>query len=224
MCVKSEYLPCLCIFTFSCLTDGINGWITYVALFTAPLLIIFVMNTTLYLLTWWKIRSEIRIIRKNFGQDMRKNDKVSSIKAAKNMSLFVAAFFVQLFTAALFGAWSLLGEVPVAIFHVNTTLTNLGGLLNLRVFFIINKKRCTRTSTQKFSRTLNSSQSQGTVSSFISSRIGDSMQTVSTVTNWFAIVLFMDRLTPKIADLISSVCIESPYTLVKNLSLTKIWR
>ena len=171
------------------------------------------MNTTLYLLTWWKIRSEVRIIRRNFGQDMRNSNKVSAIRAAKNMSLFVAAFFIQWFTAALFGAWSLFGVVPVAMFHINTTLTNLGGLLNLGVFFIVNRKRGTRTSTQKFSKTSNNSQSQGAVSNFTESRIGDSTQTVSTVTNWLTIFLSMDKYyTKQIADLFKSVGIETPYT------------
>ena len=128
------------ISSFSCLTDGVNGWTTYLALTAIPLLIIFVLNSTFYLLSWWKIRSELKIINTTLGQDRKSHDK-KSITAAKNMSLFVAAFFIQWFVAVLFGFWSMIGNTPAVIFHINTTFANLGGVLNLGVYYMVNRRK-----------------------------------------------------------------------------------
>ena len=64
-------------------------------------------------------------------------------RAAKAMSLFVLAFVIQWWAMALFGAWQLATtkEVPQAIHHLVTTFSNIGGCLNLGVFFLIHRKR-----------------------------------------------------------------------------------
>ena len=143
-----------------------------------PLLIIFVLNSLLYLLSWWKIRSEVTFIRKNLGQDRRSHDK-TSIAAAKNMSLFVAAFFIQWFIAGLFGVWSLVGNTPSVIFHINTILTNLGGVLNLGVFFMVNKRRYNRQSTRTFRDTVSVNRERNSDSGIGNTRLCDSAGTMT---------------------------------------------
>lgn len=127
------------IFFFSCFTDGVKGWMSYVALVTVPLLIILVLNTVLYLLTWLKIRSEVKMIRDNLGQDFP--HKKTSIRAAKSMSLFIAAFFIQWCTAGIYGVWSLFDIAPAAVLHIVTKFTNIGGILNLCVFIILSRRK-----------------------------------------------------------------------------------
>ena len=112
---------------------------SYIALVTVPLLVILVMNTILYLLTWLKIRSEVKVIRDNLGEDFP--HKRTSIRAAKSMSLFVAAFFIQWCTAGIYGAWSLFDTAPAAVLHVVTKFTNIGGILNLCVFIILSRRK-----------------------------------------------------------------------------------
>ena len=110
----------------------------FILFFTIPLLIILLMNSVLYVLTWLKLRSEIKIIRNNLGQCQR-NRRTSS-RVAKSMSLFVAAFFVQWWAAGLYGAWGLFGETPEFVTHASVTFTNIGGLLNLGVFIVIHRR------------------------------------------------------------------------------------
>ena len=137
-------------------------------LISIPLLVILAMNSTLYILSWWKIRSELKIINSTLGKDRQGHDK-RSITAAKNMSLFVAAFFIQWFVAALFGVWSMIGNTPAVVSHITTTFTNLGGVLNLGVYFIVNRRRHNRTSTQRLREsTTRLSDSTGTMTSSVS--------------------------------------------------------
>ena len=62
-------------------------------------------------------------------------------RAAKFMSLFVAAFFVQWWSTGLYGAWGLFVKAPDVLLHTCTIFPNIGGALNLGVYVLINKKR-----------------------------------------------------------------------------------
>ena len=117
--------------------------------FTIPLLTIIAMNSVLYLLTWMKIRSEVRLIRKNMGQDPP--NRKTARRAAKSMSLFVAAFFIQWWAAGLYGAWGLFGDIPNIVLHTSTTFTNIGGILNLGVFILVTRNRSHRDKARAFS-------------------------------------------------------------------------
>ena len=96
----------------------------------------------LYILTWTKIRRETRLLNQNLGQNLQ--SRKATIKAARSMSLFVVAFFLQWWSAGVYGAWGLFGTVPVAFFHVVTTFNNIGGLMNLMVYFIVHRKETAR--------------------------------------------------------------------------------
>ena len=129
-------------FIFSCYFDGVKGVVANICFTTVPLLIILLMNIILYFLTWKRIRDETRRIR--YTQGSKPASMRASHRAAKAMSLFVAAFFIQWWAMALFGIWALAGPVPQVIFHLVTTFSNLGGILNLGVFIIIRRRNLTR--------------------------------------------------------------------------------
>ena len=109
---------------------------------TVPLVIVLVMNIILYGLTWQKIGSETKRLRETLG------DKPASVRAshraAKAMSLFVAAFFIQWWALTVYGVWALVGTVPEEWFYLLITFDNLGGVLNLGVYIIIRKKNLTQ--------------------------------------------------------------------------------
>lgn len=109
---------------------------------TVPLLIILLMNTILYILTWKRIRDETIRLGDNLGREAAA--RRASHRAAKAMSLFVAAFFIQWWAMALYGIWGLAGDVPQVIFHLVTTFSNLGGILNLGVYIIIRRKNLSK--------------------------------------------------------------------------------
>ena len=121
------------------MTDGVKGWITFVVFYTVPLVVICIMNTVLYTLSWLKMRSEIKQLQKQLGPNPP--SRHAALIAAKNMSLFVAAFFIQWFFVGVYGAWELFAEVPVIMLHLATKSTNIGGVLNLIVFVIVSKRR-----------------------------------------------------------------------------------
>ena len=116
-----------------------KGEIANIFFTTVPLLLILVMNTILYILTWKRIRDETKSIRDTMNNHMPANMRASH-RAAKAMSLFVFAFFIQWWAMALYGIWQLAGPVPQVIFHFVTTFSNLGGILNLGVYIIIRRK------------------------------------------------------------------------------------
>ena len=129
---------------FSCITDGVKGWTAFVIIYTVPLVLIVVMNVTLYTLTWLKMSSEVRALKKRLGQNPP--SRKAALSAAKKMSMFVAAFFVQWCFAAAYGVWELFTkDVPVIMLHLGTKFPNIGGILNLCIFVIVNRRRQKKT-------------------------------------------------------------------------------
>lgn len=125
---------------FSCYFDGVKGNIANLFFTTVPLLLILFMNIILYLLTWYRIHQQTVEVRESLGKmsaSMR-----ASHRAARAMSMFVAAFFVQWWAMALFGIWGLVTpNVPQPIFHFVTTFSNIGGILNLVVYVLIKRRQ-----------------------------------------------------------------------------------
>ena len=127
---------------FRCLFDGVRGRQIFSLFYTVPLLVILAMNTILYLLTWFKISSEIRNISSNLGQDPP--SRIAARQAAKSMSLLVAAFLIQWWSPGLYGALELFGRGPDVLLHTCGIFGNTGGALNLGVYALINRKRLTK--------------------------------------------------------------------------------
>lgn len=104
-----------------------------------PLLLIVLINTVLYILTWKRIHDETEMFEKTvveMSASMR-----ASHRAARAMSLFVTAFFIQWWAMALYGVWALIDEdVPQPVFHFVTTFSNIGGCLNLAVYVLIHRR------------------------------------------------------------------------------------
>lgn len=64
----------------------------------------------------------------------------ASHRAARTISMFVVAFFMQWWAMLVFGVWELASdEVPQPIFHVVTTFSNIGGVQNLIVYILIRR-------------------------------------------------------------------------------------
>ena len=103
-------------------------------------MLIVVMNVTLYTLTWLKMSSEIRELQIQLGQNPP--SRKAALSAAKKMSMFVAAFFVQWCFVGAYGIWEIFTrDVPLLMLHLATKFPNIGGILNLCVFIIVNRKR-----------------------------------------------------------------------------------
>ena len=96
-------------------------------------------------------------------------------RAAKLMSLFVAAFFVQWWSTGLYGAWELFERAPDFLLHTCTIFPNIGGALNLGVYVLINRNRHVkgRRSTARASRSHDSN-------GFVNTRkVNDTVSTLS---------------------------------------------
>lgn len=125
---------------FSCYFDGVKGDIANLCFTTIPLLIIIVMNSVMYVLTWKSIKQQERN-----SSAKRKASTSNAQRAAKTMSMFVVAFFIQWWSLALFGVWVKIdSDVPQVIHHFVTTFTNIGGCLNLAIFLIMRRRGQTR--------------------------------------------------------------------------------
>ncbi|XP_057309263.1 uncharacterized protein LOC130647428 [Hydractinia symbiolongicarpus] len=122
-----------------CYFDGVKGMYANLFFTTVPLVIILTTNIVLYVLTWYRIRKEEPRFKNSSGQDA--NVVRSSHRAAKNMSLFVAAFFIQWWARVLYGVWQIIAVVPQALFQCVTTFSNIGGILNGIVYVIIRKRK-----------------------------------------------------------------------------------
>lgn len=127
------------VYFFSCYFDGIKGKTTNIFFTTVPLLLVLVVNVILYILSWYRIYKETRELKDSLGKSSRALK--ASHKAAKTMSLFVMAFFVQWWAMALYGIWQLIGDVPFLLFNFVTTFSNVGGILNGIVFVIIMRRK-----------------------------------------------------------------------------------
>lgn len=126
-------------FLYSCYFDGVKGVITNILFTTVPLLLVLVINTILYALTWYRINTEAKRLKGTIGKNA--STVKASHRAAKTMSLFVAAFFVQWWAMALYGIWQLIADVPQVIFQFVTTFSNIGGILNGAILIMIKRRK-----------------------------------------------------------------------------------
>lgn len=122
-----------------CYFDGVKGQTTNIFFTTVPLLLVLVINVILYVLSWFRIYKETQQIKNSLGKSSRALR--ASHKAAKTMSLFVTAFFIQWWAMALYGIWQLIDTIPQLLFNFVTTFSNVGGILNGFVFIIIMRRK-----------------------------------------------------------------------------------
>lgn len=105
-----------------------------------PFILILLVNTTLYLLTWFHIRRDAHQIRSVIGEQAQSG--TAYVKAAKTMTMFVAVFTVQWWAVTVYGIWQIItNDVPSIVYIFVVVFTNIGGCLNLIVFINIQKKR-----------------------------------------------------------------------------------
>lgn len=111
--------------------DAIRGKMMNIIYLTIPLLIVFTVNMILYALTYYRLQ---------MGSKRLNTSRLSSRtkRVARNMILFLLAFFVQYWAAAVFGACQLITDnVPTVILYFLTSFTNIGGFLNGIVYLVI---------------------------------------------------------------------------------------
>ncbi|XP_061173386.1 uncharacterized protein LOC133182554 [Saccostrea echinata] len=117
---------------------GVAGEISLLFLSTIPVLTVLTLNSFLYSLTWYKIRTETKKLAVTIGN---KDDR-KALQAARTMSLFVFAFIIQWWAAAVYGAWKQVdGNVPLGVIVPAVTFSNIGGILNGIVYFIMRRNR-----------------------------------------------------------------------------------
>ncbi|XP_062595482.1 uncharacterized protein LOC134256833 [Saccostrea cucullata] len=116
--------------------------VTFVS--TLPVLLVLIVNTVLYILTWKQIKIEGKRVKASLRN--RKSSSQRSARAAKNMSLFVAAYFIQWWALPLHGVWQLVDNTPFEVLELLAIFTNMGGVLNGGVFLIIKKSRVSKVS------------------------------------------------------------------------------
>ena len=109
--------------------------IANIAFTTVPLALVLIVNIVMYGITLYRISVESKSLQLVLHT---KHSEHKAKRAAKNMSMFVFAFFIQWGPLALFGTWYLIGdERPLVLFHIVTVFSNIGGCLNLCVYLII---------------------------------------------------------------------------------------
>ncbi|WAR15164.1 hypothetical protein MAR_005269 [Mya arenaria] len=125
-----------------CFFDAINGRVASLVLITIPTTAIMVVNLLLYILTFIKIRIDVKDIRQSLGNMASTAGR--HIRAARNMSMFVVAFFVQWSSIVLSGVWLMfaddIADVPEVLKTIVGISTNLGGVLNMIVYLAVFKK------------------------------------------------------------------------------------
>lgn len=123
-----------------CHFDPIKGGQYYIYFTTIPLVIIIVVNSILYGLTWRRIKQETSHLAHT--ENLHTVNK--SKRAAKTMTMFIVAFFIQWWALTVFSLWILVTpNFPPAILHIVTIFTNLGGCLNLGVYIIMRRRSTT---------------------------------------------------------------------------------
>jgi hypothetical protein len=126
-------------FLFSCAFDGIKAKWSNIFFTTVPMMLVMIVNTVLYTISWCKIYKETQEIKNFLGKSSRALRATHD--AAKTMSLFVLAFFVQWLAFTMFGIWQLIENAPQLLFHFITIFSNVGGILNGFVFIVILKRK-----------------------------------------------------------------------------------
>ncbi|WAR09709.1 hypothetical protein MAR_034785 [Mya arenaria] len=100
-------------------------------------------TAVLYILTFAKIKQEVRTIEKGLGAQSA--SRKAPIRAARTMSMFVLALAFQWWAVAVHGVWRMFTEsdedIPKIMYHFTTTFSNTGGILNLVIYMFIRKKK-----------------------------------------------------------------------------------
>ena len=130
-----------CIFLFSsCFFDGVKGNVIELFVATVPQVIIILMNSILYFLTWLKIRKQQPNLKSMPGYQECVVKRAH--KAAQNMTLLIVAFSVQWIASTIYGIWRALDiPVPLQLMQTAMTAANVGGVLNGIVFAILRHQK-----------------------------------------------------------------------------------
>ncbi|KAK3106986.1 hypothetical protein FSP39_004474 [Pinctada imbricata] len=117
---------------------GISGRIANLFFSVVPQLFVLVACSILYAVTWYHISKETKTIQASLGQATQSVQ--SSRLAARNMSLFVAVFFIQYAPSGISSIVMMRGDInPIAV-PVVLAFTNIGGVLNCIVYLVVRKK------------------------------------------------------------------------------------
>lgn len=116
-----------------------KGAVANIFFTTVPMTAVLVANIVLYVLTWWKIHTESKRIKTMLGNEAQ--TVRASHRAAKMMSLFVTAFFVQWWALGIAIVWYKFAVIPKEYLTITVIITNLGGVVNGVVYIIIKRRR-----------------------------------------------------------------------------------
>ena len=129
-----------CWFRFSCHIDSVKGTIVQILFGSVVVIVVFVVNCVLYVVTLAKIYKQVYSIRSVIGS--MPPSMQATHKATKTMSMFVLAYIVQWNLPCIYSLWSSInGSVPQIVLQGVTITANLGGVINLFVFLVIRGKQ-----------------------------------------------------------------------------------
>ncbi|XP_062610876.1 uncharacterized protein LOC134272691 [Saccostrea cucullata] len=123
-----------------CYFDGVKGTVANFLFTTVPLTIILVLNSILYSMTLRNIYLKEKELKKTLGKQALTTRMRHA--AARAMSVFVLVFLIQWWAMAVYGLWSFIEPeaVPAPIYHLVTTFSNVGGILNFGVYLYIRRR------------------------------------------------------------------------------------
>ncbi|KAL4217516.1 hypothetical protein ACF0H5_023965 [Mactra antiquata] len=121
----------------ACYFDSVRGhlavWFT-----TVPSVLILMINTIIYIITWKRIREQTAAIKSVVNSSATAN---ASRDTAQTMSMFVAVFILQWFPVGVHSVWDLITTADPVVLHLGVTLPNLGGCFNLAVCLMLRRRR-----------------------------------------------------------------------------------
>ncbi|XP_033759098.1 uncharacterized protein LOC117341350 [Pecten maximus] len=121
-----------------CFFDIVNGIISYVIVAILMILIL-IINTVLYGLTLFRIRKDTKETEKSLGPRIEATHRTQ--RAARNMFLFLIVYFIQWLPASLLSVAVIFPNPPDFMIHLVVTFSNIGGVLNGIVYYVIRRRR-----------------------------------------------------------------------------------
>lgn len=122
-----------------CHFDAAKGAVANIFFTTVPMTAVLVTNVVLYVLTWWKIHTESKRIKTMLGNEAQ--TLRASHRAAKLMSLFVTAYFVQWWAISIAIVWYKFAVIPKEFYTITVIFSNIGGVINGFVYIIIERRK-----------------------------------------------------------------------------------
>ena len=134
-------------FSPRCMTDKRKPWTHYVDLFYAgSFLAVFIIISVSYGLVLYKIKKITSLLQTYMkesggsgGNGRPGSAQSSTIRSARTMCIFIAAYIFQWFGYTTYSLWSLASPPPVALLAITVLVTNMGGVFNCIAYTVVRR-------------------------------------------------------------------------------------